>query len=167
MKPISIRLDDLTQEALVFLRGQPGGYNLNQAVKRIILDSAIGRGWSPGSVVQDRPTKSKVVPAAKVTKVVQEHTGGLDDFVTDLAAADTTPVVPEQLETKAEQSAAAVPVKESTPQPAAVDVSVTAQKKPLAAPTSAPQFSATDLKARLQLAREKELAVPAGMRIDW
>lgn len=75
MKPISIRLDDLTQEALVFLRGQPGGYNLNQAVKRIILDSAIGRGWSPGSVVQDRPTKSKVVPAAKATKVVQEHTG--------------------------------------------------------------------------------------------
>jgi len=57
----SMRLDEITADALAFLRNMPGGYNLNQSVKRNIMDIAIVRGWMPG-VFLERPEKKAIPP---------------------------------------------------------------------------------------------------------
>ena len=61
---MSIRLDEITTDALFFLRDLPGGYNLNKAAKRNILDTAIVRGWMPGATIEKKALSPRLVVAA-------------------------------------------------------------------------------------------------------
>jgi len=61
---MSIRLDEITTNALFFLRDLPGGYNLNKAAKRNILDTAIVRGWMPGATIEKKALSPRLVVAA-------------------------------------------------------------------------------------------------------
>jgi len=60
-----MRLDEISADALTFLRSLPGGYNLNQSVKRNVMDTAIGRGWMPGAALEAKAITPRVSVAAK------------------------------------------------------------------------------------------------------